>query len=93
MAIIRKKCNNKVIFTACGKQLEMRLSDKELDNLRVASRHMGDKDYKAANSGDIYNFAIFALFDYGIKSSSKSGRFYKTFNYHDFDNMYWYLDN
>ena len=89
----RKVPNNKVEFSAHGESLVMRLSDKELFDLRCYSIHRGCKkdEWKKASSGFLYNFSAFALFDYDIKSASKRGRFHKTFNYHKFEQMYWYL--
>ena len=84
----KKTCNNKVEFTACGKSLVFRLSDKELRNLRVASiRHKGD-DWEHFNCGHMYNFSAYAFFEYDT-TRTKYGRFAANFPYHDFEKIYW----
>ena len=86
----RKVCNNKVEFTACGKTVMFRLSDKELRMLRRSSIFEKGVDWEKRNYGYLYNFSVFAFFDYDVKGS-KCGRFHKEFNYHEFDKMWWSL--
>jgi len=86
-AMARKVLNNKVRISACGRSIEMRMSDGELKKLIIYSipteRH--------ETYGYLYNFSLYALFDYDIKSPSKQGRIYKNFPYHDFAKAMWEL--
>lgn len=81
----RKICNNKVEFSANGKSVTFRLSDDELKTLRKY-----DDERKNSKYGWLYNFSVFAFFDYEVKGS-KCGRFHKNFNYHKFEKMIWCL--
>lgn len=87
----RKKLNNKVEFTGCGKSIVMRMSDHELRKLRVYSEKKKDSSIDDMKTGYIRNFSLYALFDYAIKSRSKCGRIRENFPYHDFELMYWTL--
>lgn len=84
----KKTCNNKVEFTACGKSLVFRVSDKELRNLRVYSIHRNGDDLEHFNYGYMYNFSAYAFFEYET-TRTKYGRFAANFNYHDFGEIYW----
>ena len=86
----RKKPNNKVKFSAYGKEVVFRLTDLELKKLRAYSNYLNGEDWEKFNFGQIRNFSVFALFDYVIKGS-KAGRFHANFNYHKFETMYWTL--
>jgi len=87
----RKKLNNKVEFTGCGKSIVMRMSDPELRKLRVYSEKDNRSEKEMMNTGYIRNFSLYALFDYAIKSRSKCGRIRENFPYHDFELIYWTL--
>jgi hypothetical protein len=87
----RKVCNNKVEITACGKSIVMRLSDGELKKLRNYSDRQKGEDWERMTMGNITHVSLYALFDYAIKSPSKTGRIHKEFPFHDFENAWWYL--
>ena len=86
----RKVCNNKVEFTACGKSVIFRLSDKELKTLRRISTFEKGVDWEKRNYGYLYNFTAFSFFDNYVKGS-KCGRFHREFTYHEFDKIMWDL--
>ena len=90
--MVRKVCNNKVEFTACGKTLLFRLSDKELKMLRRSSIWYKGEDWESRKYGYMYNFSAYAFFDYDVKGS-KAGRFHVAFPYHDFEKIMWDLVN
>ena len=84
-----KILNTKIEFSACGRYMTMRLSDDELRQLRRSSNNWAGVDVSSMTCGFIYNFAIYALFDYSFKSASKRRRFMDTYGYNDFGEMYW----
>ena len=86
---MRKVCNNKVEFSANGKSAIFRLSDMELYWLRIYDDKKPDNETKA-KLGLLYNFSVFAFFDYQVKGS-KCRRFKSIFNYHEFEKMKWTL--
>jgi hypothetical protein len=87
----RKVLNNKVEFLAGGESLIMKLSDKELRDLRRSSQWYKGDDWEHMLFGRIHNFAIYALFDYDWKSPYKRGRFTSKFPYRKYDNIDWFL--
>lgn len=80
----KKILKHKVEFSANGKYLTFRFSDDELAALIAYSKSLGSN----GKFGHLYNFSAFALFDYDIKGS-KCARFYKNFDYHEFETMMW----
>ena len=89
----KKVCNNKVVFFGGGKELKMRLSDKELMGLRHSSDWRKGDNWESFTMGFIKNFAIYSLLDYDWKARSKAGRFYVAFPYKEYDSVGWYLQN
>lgn len=89
--MLKKVCNNKVVFLACGKEVTFKLSDSELRQLRCSSVHYKDDDWEKFTHGTIFNFSVYAFFEYET-SRAKYGRFAKNFPYHDFDKMAWFLE-
>lgn len=86
----RKVCNNKVEFSACGKSVTFRLSDKELRMLRRSSIFYNGDKWETFTHGTMYNFAAYAFFEYET-SRAKYGRFISNFPYKDFDKIIWFL--
>lgn len=83
---------NKVTITQCGKDVTFTLTDKELQGLRKSSVYTAQEKERAmkATYGRVYNFSMFAFFDYET-NGSKRGRFHKYFNYNDGDFL-WHLN-
>lgn len=87
----RTDYKNKVTFCACGKDLTLKLSDKELKELRLYTDSRDRKiDINKVHSGDMYNFSFYAWIDNSI-TPHKRGKCVVTFPYHNFSNMYWYM--
>ena len=88
----RKVLNNKVKFYAGGKEVMVKLSDRELHDLRCHTNYKNGVDRDTLTMGDMYNFALYAFLDYDLKKSpSKAARVKKQFSYHEYDRIYWYL--
>ena len=87
----KKKLNNKVEISACGKSITMRLSDEELKKLRIYSNTKKGENLNTKTIGDIYNFSLYALFDMDLKSRSKASRIHENFPYHNFSTAFWCL--
>jgi hypothetical protein len=86
----RKVLNNKVEFVAGGESLFMRLSDKELRQLRHSSHWCKGDDWESMTHGRIENFAIYTLLDYDWKSPYKRGRFGAKFPYSVYNSIDWF---
>jgi hypothetical protein len=80
-----KKLNHMVHIMQGGEEAVFRLSDKELKSLQHSSR-----DRESKSSGNCYNFAMYAFFEYET-SRSKYDRFANIFEYHKGD-FTWYLE-
>lgn len=88
----RKVLNNKVKFYAGCKEVVIKLSDKELKDLRCHTNYSKGVDRNTLTMGDMYNFALYAFLDYDLKKSpSKAARVKAQFPYHEYDRIYWYL--
>lgn len=87
----RKILNNKVNFFAGGKEVTVRLSDKELKVLKQYSNYRKGTDLDKQTMMEIYNFSLYAYLDYDLKGSSKGGRVRITFPYHDYSSVWWEL--
>ena len=88
----RKLLNNKVKFCAGCKEVVIKLSDKELKDLRCHTNYSKGVDRNTLTMGDMYNFALYAFLDYDLKKSrSKAARVKEQFPYHEYDRIYWYL--
>ena len=86
----RNVLNNKVEFIAGGESLMMKLSDKELRQLRYSSQWRKGDDWKNMLCGSIYNFSIFVLLDYDWKSPYRE-KFASKFPYLKYDSIDWFL--
>ncbi len=89
--MLKKVCNNKVVFLACGKKVTFNLSDDELRQLRRSSIYYKGDDWENFTFGTIFNFSVYAFFEYET-SRAKYRRFAENFLYHDFDRMEWFLE-
>lgn len=90
----RKVLNNKVKFYAGCKEVVIKLSDKELQDLRNHTNYNFTKGVARATLtfGELYNFALWAFLDYDLKKSpSKAARVKEQFPYHEYDRIFWYL--
>lgn len=89
----RKVLNNKVVFHAGGNEVMVKLSDRELKDLRCHTNYAKGVDRDSLTMGDMYNFALYAFLDYDLKKSpSKAARVRSKFPYHTYDRVYWYLE-
>ena len=88
---MKKILNNVVRFSAAGKDVDVRLSDKELTMLRQSSIYSKGTDLTKMNYALIYNFSLYAYFDYDLKNTKKGWRVKKAFPYHDYDKIMWDL--
>lgn len=79
-----KKLTHKVVVSQGGVDATFRLTDKEMDGLRAASRTRSNSKH----TGNCYNFAMYAFFEYET-TRSKYGRFASLFDYHKGD-FFWY---
>jgi hypothetical protein len=87
----KKVLNNKVNFFAGGKEVTIKLSDKELKTLKNYSvYHKNDNLYQLTMM-QMHNFSIHAYCDYVLKGSSKAAKVKVAFPYHDYDNVWWEL--
>ena len=87
----RKILNNKVNFFAGGKDVTIRLSDRELKILKQYSNyHKGDNLDKMTMM-EMYNFSMYAYFEYELKGSAKGSRVKLAFPYHDYSTVWWKL--
>ena len=87
----RKILNNKVNFFAGGKDVTIRLSDKELKTLKKYSIYHKDDNLERLNMMQMYNFSIHAYCNYELHGSSKAAKVTLAFPYHDYDNVWWEL--
>jgi len=87
----KKVLNNKVNFFAGGKDVTIRLSDKELKTLKRYSIYHKDDNLDRLTMMQMYNFSLHAYFDYELRGSSKGARVTLAFPYHDYDNVWWEL--
>lgn len=89
----RKVLNNKVTFYAGGKEVMVKLSNRELHDLRCHTNYAKGVDRDTLTMGDMYNFALYAFLDYDLKKSpSKAGRVKAQFPYHSIDRIHWNLE-
>lgn len=90
----RKVLNNKVKFCAGCKEVVIKLSDKELKDLRSHTNYNFTKGVARSTLtfGELYNFGLYAFLDYDLKKSpSKAARVKAQFPYHEYDRIFWYL--
>ena len=87
----RKILNNKVNFFAGGKDVTIRLSDRELKILKRYSNYNKDDNLDKMTMMEMYNFSMDAYFDYELKGSTKGSRVKLAFPYHDYSNVWWEL--
>lgn len=79
-----KKLVHKVYISQGGISAAFRLSDAELNGLRLSSR---ERDI-SKHSGSCYNFAMYAFFEHET-SRAKYGRFASLFSYNKGDFIWW----
>ena len=88
---MKKILNNKVCFSGGGKEITLKLSDKELKLLREYSIYSKGTDLNRMTYAQIYNFSLYAYFDYDFKGTTKGCRVKQAFPYHDYDKILWEL--
>lgn len=87
----RKILNNKVKFFAGYKDVTIKLSDRELKILKRYSKYHKDDNLDKMTMMEMYNFSMYAYFDYELKGSTKGSRVKRAFPYHDYSNVWWEL--
>ena len=87
----KKVLNNKIEFIAGGESLLIKLSDKELKQLRHSSQWQNGNNWENMLHGRIHNFSIYALLDFEWKSPYKRGKFESKFPYRKYDDIDWFL--
>ena len=87
----RKILNNKVKFFAGYNDVTIKLSDRELEILKRYSKYHKDDNLDKMTMMEMYNFSMYAYFDYELKGSTKGSRVKSAFPYHDYSNVWWEL--